>query len=126
MSASEPAKQASGPQSVEERLGESMIPLTQLGLTTRWCRMSRTDPPASTAQPTCTYRLRLDRCCQVLGPLTMTVILNVKLKVLLNVMNRQLHLAQTQLRLENSRLRLACLYVLYNQLRLDRQLHLAM
>ena len=51
----------------------------------------------------------------------MTVILNVKLKVLLNVMNHQLHLAQTHLRLENRRLLLACLYVLYSQLRLDNR-----
>ena len=33
MSASEQEEQANEPQSVEERLGESMIPLTQLGLT---------------------------------------------------------------------------------------------
>ena len=33
MSASEPEETAKEPQSVEERLGESMIPLTQLGLT---------------------------------------------------------------------------------------------
>ena len=33
MSASEAEEQASGPQSVEERLGESLVPLTQLGLT---------------------------------------------------------------------------------------------
>ena len=33
MSASESEEQASGPQLVEERLGESMIPLTKLGLT---------------------------------------------------------------------------------------------
>ena len=33
MSASEAEEQASRPQSVEEKLGESMVPLTQLGLT---------------------------------------------------------------------------------------------
>ena len=33
MSASEAEEQASRPQSVEEKLGESLVPLTQLGLT---------------------------------------------------------------------------------------------
>ena len=62
MSASEAEEQASRPQSVEEKLGESLVPLTQLGLT---------DPAtvlqASTVLHICTSHLRLDLCYQVLG-----------------------------------------------------------
>ena len=120
MSASEAEEQESGPQSVEERLGESLVPLTQLGVT----------DPASTTEPSSFNSIAY----LYLPPTPRPLLPSVRERSPAASDNecnvecdeRQLHLAQTQLRLENRQLRLACLYVLYNQLRLDRQLHLAM
>ena len=100
MSASEAEEQASRPQSVEEKLGESMVALTQLGLTdpaSSGDQQSQAQSPiqqsptvlqASAVLYICTSRLRLDRCYQVLG------------------IGRQLRLAKNQML--NRQLRLAC------------------
>ena len=118
MSASEPEETAKEPQSGEERLGESMIPLTQLGLT------DPAVPNESDQSFSFTSYLYLPTTPRLLMPSVRgsdnDCDIECEIKSVVKCDE------QTKLRLENRRLRLACLYVLYSQLRLDRQLHLAL